>query len=124
MRGPGIKDLYEIMAGAPAPRVDELVPPGEKPTVIYEGRNSLPVFSRFQKRLARIGEEVVLYNQQFFHSPLDRGTSSSGAWLAKASTWTSFCSTTPSNFRSGRTTGPPYKSNSVGAVAAGLRQPE
>ena len=60
----GVKDLYKAMAGAPPATVDELVPPEEKRTVIYEGRNSLPVFSRFQKRIARIGEEVVGYNHQ------------------------------------------------------------
>ena len=62
--GQGIKDLYKAMAGAPPATVDELVPKDEKRTIIYEGRNSLPVFSRFQKRLARMGDEIVGYNHQ------------------------------------------------------------
>jgi hypothetical protein len=63
--GKGVKLLYDVMAGAPPATVDDFVPTGEKGTVIYEGRNSLPVFSRFQKRLAHIGEGVVGYNHQF-----------------------------------------------------------
>lgn len=60
----GLKRLYDTMAGAPPTNLEELVPPNEKGTVIYEGRNSLPVFSRFQKRFARIGNVVVGYNHQ------------------------------------------------------------
>ena len=32
--------------------------------MILEGRNSLPAFSRFQKRFARIGNVIVGYNHQ------------------------------------------------------------
>jgi hypothetical protein len=63
--GVGVKRLYDAMAGAPPPTLDELIPPDEKGTVIYEGRNSLPLFSRFQKRFARVkGGVVVGYNHQ------------------------------------------------------------
>ena len=33
-------------------------------TVIFEGRNSLPAFTRFQKRFMRAGETVLGYNHQ------------------------------------------------------------
>ncbi len=56
--------LYDAVAGAPPLRIEDLVPPGETGTVILEGRNSLPSFSRFQKRFARVGDAVVGYNHQ------------------------------------------------------------
>ena len=62
--GNGLKHLYDTMEGAPPTSLEELVPPDERGTVTYEGRNSLPVFSRFQKRFARIGDVVVGYNHQ------------------------------------------------------------
>jgi hypothetical protein len=63
--GGGVKRLYNAMAGAPPASLDELIPPDETGTLIYEGRNSLPMFSRFQKRFARVqGGVVVGYNHQ------------------------------------------------------------
>lgn len=35
---------------------------GDGEVVIHEGRNGLPVFNRFQKRFARLGDEIVGYN--------------------------------------------------------------
>ena len=37
---------------------------GEDRTVIFEGRNSLPAFTSFQKRFARMGDMIVGYNHQ------------------------------------------------------------
>lgn len=70
VRGGNIKRLYDALKGAPAMTLDELVPRGERGTVIFEGRNSLPAFSRFQKRFCRVGspgssEDVIVgYNHQ------------------------------------------------------------
>jgi len=65
--GAGVKRLYDAVADAPTLTLEELIP-GSAPsgaTVIYEGRNSLPLFSRFQKRVARVsGSVVVGYNHQ------------------------------------------------------------
>lgn len=63
--GKGVGELYDAMEGGQPASLDELIPPDEKGTVIYEGRNSLPLFSRFQKRFTR-GENgvVVGYNHQ------------------------------------------------------------
>jgi hypothetical protein len=62
--GKAVKRLYDAVAGAPEFTLEDLVPPGETGTVIYEGRNSLPMFSLFQKRFTRIGGKVVGYNHQ------------------------------------------------------------
>jgi hypothetical protein len=56
--------LYDAVAGAPPLTLGDLVPQGETGTVILEGRNSLPTFSRFQKRFARVGDKLVGYNHQ------------------------------------------------------------
>src|SRR5262245_38853367 len=48
--GRGVKQLYEAVAGASELALAELVPETANHTIIYEGRNSLPMFSRFQKR--------------------------------------------------------------------------
>jgi hypothetical protein len=65
--GRSVARLYDAMAGAPPLSLEDLVP-ADAPasaTFIYEGRNSLPLFSRFQKRLARVEEgRVVGYNHQ------------------------------------------------------------
>lgn len=60
------KRLWEACAGAPAFTLDDLVPPslGEGQTVIYEGKNSLPAFTHFQKRFQRRGGAIVGYNHQ------------------------------------------------------------
>ncbi len=56
--------LYDAVGGGPAMTLDDFVPPGETGTVIFEGRNSLPAFTRFQKRFMRAGETVLGYNHQ------------------------------------------------------------
>ncbi len=62
--GRGVKRLYDAVAGGTPPALAELIPEDEKGVVIYEGRNSLPAFSRFQKRFVRMGGVVVGYNHQ------------------------------------------------------------
>jgi len=67
--GKKVGRLYEAVADAPTLSVEEFVPENTSGTLIYEGRNSLPMFSRFQKRFARVkgpsGESVVVgYNFQ------------------------------------------------------------
>jgi hypothetical protein len=65
--GRAVGRLYDAVADAEPLTVDDVVPPstpvGE--TVIWEGRNSLPLFSRFQKRFMRTEEGIVVgYNHQ------------------------------------------------------------
>jgi hypothetical protein len=70
--GKWVGRLYKAMAGSPLTSVDELVPADERGTIIYEGRNSLPMFSRFQKRFTRLDGVAVGYNHQsmsFFTGP-------------------------------------------------------
>ena len=63
--GGGVKRLYDAMAGTPTVTIDEFVPRSHEGTLIYEGRNSLVAFSRFQKRFLRLGSgEVIGYNHQ------------------------------------------------------------
>jgi hypothetical protein len=64
--GRGVQRLYDAAgagAGA-APALAELIAEGEPGVVVYEGRNSLAAFSRFQKRFARRDGLVVGYNHQ------------------------------------------------------------
>lgn len=56
--------LYDAVAGAPPLSLTDIVPAGETGTVILEGRNSLPAFTRFQKRFTRIGDVIAGYNHQ------------------------------------------------------------
>lgn len=66
--GRGVGRLYHAVAAGTPVSLDELIPPGTHGTLIYEGRNSLPAFTRFQKRFARLeGEQVIGYNH---NSPL------------------------------------------------------
>jgi hypothetical protein len=62
--GKGVRRLYEAVGGGAVPTLEELIPDGAEGVVIYEGRNSLAAFSRFQKRFARMGGLVVGYNHQ------------------------------------------------------------
>lgn len=64
--GKGVKHLYEAVADAPSVTLEEIVPANAgSSTVIFEGRNSLPLFSRFQKRFARLGDGTIVgYNHQ------------------------------------------------------------
>lgn len=54
--GPGLqRRLYEAVKNAPRVTLSDLVPTDTPPLeeVIYEGKNSLPAFTRFQKRFCR-----------------------------------------------------------------------
>ena len=66
LRGRDVGRLYRAVAGGPTLGLTDLVPSdvAEDTTVIFEGRNSLPTFSRFQKRFARMGDQIVGYNHQ------------------------------------------------------------
>ena len=60
--------LYEAAASNPPLQLTDLVPasvPG-RTEVIHEGKNSLPLFTRFQKRFCRAakGDELWGYNEQ------------------------------------------------------------
>ncbi len=59
-----MKRLYDAAQGGTPPSLEELVPPGTEGVLIYEGRNSLAAFSRFQKRFVRKGGLVLGYNHQ------------------------------------------------------------
>ena len=63
--GRGVKRLFEAAAkGTTASSLEELIPQSTQGVVIYEGRNSLAAFSRFQKRFVRMNGLVVGYNHQ------------------------------------------------------------
>ena len=66
IRGSAVGRLYEAVIDAPRMTTEEFCPPAltEGKTLIYEGRNSLPAFSRFQKRFQRRGDQIVGYNHQ------------------------------------------------------------
>ncbi|MBW2453119.1 MAG: hypothetical protein JRI68_01335 [Deltaproteobacteria bacterium] len=59
--------LFEAVAGGPELTLQSFVPDDVTVgrTLIFEGRNSLPMFTRFQKRFARVESgQVVGYNHQ------------------------------------------------------------
>ena len=64
--GSRVGKLYDAVSDGPKMTMEDFfpasVPDGE--TIIYEGRNSLPTFSRFQKRFSRKGDVIVGYNHQ------------------------------------------------------------
>jgi hypothetical protein len=63
--GRDVGRLYDAVADAPTCTLEEFMPENTRGIRIYEGRNSLPLFSRFQKRFARVeGGTVVGYNHQ------------------------------------------------------------
>ncbi len=66
--GRGVRRLYDAVAGGTPPTLEELIPESagaDGRVLIYEGRNSLAAFSRFQKRFVRAeGGLVVGYNHQ------------------------------------------------------------
>lgn len=68
--GAGIqRRLYDASAGAPPVTLAELIPSSTPPLeqVIFHGKNSLPAFTRFQKRLCRpptATNELWGYNHQ------------------------------------------------------------
>jgi hypothetical protein len=55
------KRLWELASARPWPGEGELVPAGQD-TAVFAGRNSLRMFSHFQKRFARHGTEIAGYN--------------------------------------------------------------
>lgn len=63
--------LFEAARGARPVSLDDFVPPGTRPLepVIHHGRNSLPLFTLFEKRFCRPdagGAELWGYNEQPF----------------------------------------------------------
>jgi len=66
VKGKWVKALYDRFTGAAPASLDEFVPRSTTgTTVIYEGRNSLAMFTRFQKRFYRTASGVVVgYNHQ------------------------------------------------------------
>ncbi len=66
VKGKWVKALYETAAGSAPVSLEEFVPESTKgTTVIYEGRNSLAMFTRFQKRFLRTQSGVIVgYNHQ------------------------------------------------------------
>jgi hypothetical protein len=72
LHGPGLqRRLYEAVKNCPRVTLGDLVPAATPPLteVIYEGKNSLPAFTRFQKRFCRPpgaagAEELWGYNHQ------------------------------------------------------------
>jgi hypothetical protein len=66
LSGKQMRRLWQAVAGAPAFGLEHLVPPSipDGQTVIWAGKNSLPLFSIFEKRFARQGGAVVGYNYQ------------------------------------------------------------
>ncbi len=66
LHGSEVARLYDVCGGGATPTLEDIVPAslGDDKTVIFHGRNSLPAFSSFQKRFARLGGEIVGYNHQ------------------------------------------------------------
>ncbi|MBM4358196.1 MAG: hypothetical protein FJ096_08795 [Deltaproteobacteria bacterium] len=66
LHGKEVAKLYAACAGGGTPTFEDIVPValGDDRTVIFEGRNSLPMFTGFQKRFARMGKDIVGYNHQ------------------------------------------------------------
>ncbi len=65
VKGRRLAKLWELVAGAAPITIEDMVPPSETGTRIYEGRNSLPAFTRFQKRMTRLSTgQVIGYNHQ------------------------------------------------------------
>lgn len=67
VRGALIRRMYSLLGTAEPLTLDEVVPSSTPAgaTLTYEGRNSLPLFSRFQKRFTRSADGLVFgYNYQ------------------------------------------------------------
>ncbi len=65
--GKRVGKLFHAVDGGPQLTIQHFVPDSTAAgrTVIFEGRNSLPMFTRFQKRFARVESgQVVGYNHQ------------------------------------------------------------
>ena len=69
LHGDQVGQLYDATAGGPPLSLTDFVPASvaDGTTIIFEGRNSLPSFTRFQKRFARLESgQVIGYNHQLF----------------------------------------------------------
>jgi len=66
LSGKAQKRLWDVCKGAPAFTLEDLVPAslGEGKEVIYAGKNSLAMFTLFEKRMMRKGGEIIGYNFQ------------------------------------------------------------
>ncbi len=66
VKGKWVKALYHGVEDAPRATLEEFVPTSTTgTTLIYEGRNSLAMFTRFQKRFLRTASGVIVgYNHQ------------------------------------------------------------
>ena len=67
MRGvPGGKmaRLFTLCADSEPLVATDIVPEGATGPIIHEGKNSLPMFSLFQKRFAKQGAAIIGYNHQ------------------------------------------------------------
>lgn len=64
VQGRLVGKLYDAVGGAEPLALEDIVPADERGTIILEGRNSLPAFTRFQKRFTRVGDTLVGYNHQ------------------------------------------------------------
>jgi hypothetical protein len=58
------KRVWKLAAEAAPFTLEDLVPPGHNGHVILAGKNSMPMFSWFEKRFARVGDKVIGYNHQ------------------------------------------------------------
>ena len=116
--GRGVGRLYEAVAGGAPPSLEELVPESAEAegVLIYEGRNSLAAFSRFQKRFARETGSWSATTTSRCRSSRGRATSWCTRRAAAASTARSSTSTTPSpRRRAGERAGwPAYTPNERG----------
>lgn len=66
VKGKWVKALYDAAADSPRVSLEEFVPKSSTgTTLIYEGRNSLAMFTRFQKRFLRTKKGIIVgYNHQ------------------------------------------------------------
>ena len=67
VRGNQVRQLYELVRDGATTKLEDIVPASTMAgsTVVFEGRNSLPAFSRFQKRFTRTADGLVFgYNHQ------------------------------------------------------------
>jgi hypothetical protein len=65
VKGRGLAKLWDLVEGTAPLTLEEILPPAETGTRIYEGRNSLAAFTRFQKRMTRISSgQIIGYNHQ------------------------------------------------------------
>jgi hypothetical protein len=56
--------VWKLAQEAAPLTLDDLVPPGEGQEVILAGKNSLPMFTWFEKRFTRLSGKIVGYNDQ------------------------------------------------------------